>query len=125
MPKGTPFAPEEEHREGQTGQLGKDRPLAAAQAGDPEGYSHYDTRVEKKPGGVPARVKPAGRYLAARHAGRFATVWETCRNMLGQGERRRPALTGPFYEDVLLDELSVRGYDNYVRQPSIRMEEKI
>lgn len=84
-----------------------------------EGYSAFYTQVDRRPRGVPVTVRPAGRYLTARHAGGYDTAWCTYRRMLTHAREQDLTLTGPFYEDALLDELSVDGYDNYVLQMSI------
>lgn len=84
-----------------------------------EGYSAFYTQVDRRPRGVPVTVRPAGRYLTARHAGGYDTAWCTYRRMLTYAREQGLTLTGPFYEDALLDELSVDGYDNYVLQMSI------
>lgn len=84
-----------------------------------EGYNAFYTQVDRRPRGVPVTVRPAGRYLTARHAGGYDTAWCTYRRMLTHAREQDLTLTGPFYEDALLDELSVDGYDNYVLQMSI------
>lgn len=94
-------------------------PLDAARMGDAEGYSAFYTRVDRPPRGTVPTVRPAGQYLTACHTGGYDTTARTYRRMLDWAGARGITLTGPFYEDTLLDELSVDGYDNYVLQMSI------
>lgn len=84
-----------------------------------EGYSAFYTQVDRRPRGVPVTIRPAGQYLTACHTGGYDTAWRTYRRMLTWAQEQGLPLTGPFYEDALLDELSVDGYDNYVLQMSI------
>ena len=94
--------------------------LEAARAGDFErGYSHFYTRVERVPRGVGVFVKPRGRYLSACHVGGYETVGEVYRRLLDYAAAQALELRGPFFEDTLLDELSVEGYENYVLQASV------
>lgn len=58
-------------------------------------------------------VRQAGRYLTLFHTGGYGTVAEGYRRVLDHAAARGLALRGPFFEDPLLDELSVRGYENY------------
>lgn len=84
-----------------------------------EGYCAFYTQVDRRPRGVPVTVRPAGQYLTACHTGGYGTAYRTYRRMLAWAQEQGLSLTGPFYEDALLDELSVDGYDNYVLQMSI------
>lgn len=93
----------------------------AAATGDPAGYTHYYTRVDRRPRGVEVYVRPAGRYLICCHGTGYDGLPASYRRMLDWAEERGVALDGPFFEDVLLDELSVRGYDNYALQLSVRV----
>ena len=84
-----------------------------------EGYCAIYTQVDRRPRGVPVTVRPAGAYLTACHTGGYGTAYRTYRRMLSWAHERGMSLSGPFYEDALLDELSVDGHDNYVLQMSI------
>jgi len=90
-----------------------------AGAGDPASYTHYYTRVEKKPRGVEVYVRPAGTYLIGRYVEGYQGLPAAYRRLLDYGEEQGLTLSGPFFEDVLLDELSVRGYEHYVLRLSI------
>ena len=103
--------------------LGTTIPLAAVEAGNFEtGYENIYTRVERRPRGVEVWVRPAGTYLTACHVGGYDSVEEAYRRVLRFAREQGLTLRGPFFEDDLLDELSVRGYENYVIQISILAE---
>lgn len=103
--------------------LGSIIPLAAAAAGNFDtGYSHVYTRVDRPPRGVAVYTRPGGTYLAACHVGGYERVGETYGRMLRYAGEKGLPLKGPFFEDSLLDELSVPGYDNYVLQMSVLIE---
>lgn len=82
-------------------------------------YSHFYTRVASPPAGLPVVEKPAGAYLTAYHTGGYATVPEAYQRLTRYADRHHIPLRGPFYEDVLLDELSVKGYEHYLLGLSI------
>lgn len=63
--------------------------------------------------------KPAGVYLTAYHQGNFDTTSSLYREMLSCAEQKGISLSGPFYEDCLLDELAVKGADRYINKLSI------
>lgn len=103
--------------------IGSAIPLEEARAGNFDtGYSHVYTRVDRPPRGVAVCTRPAGTYLTACHVGGYERVGETYGQILRYARDGRLALRGPFYEDSLLDELSVTGYDNYILQMSIFAE---
>lgn len=94
--------------------------LEEARAGAFEtGYSHFYTRVERAPKGVLLFTRPAGRYLSACHVGGYESVGEAYGRLIDYARAHGMDLQGPFFEDTLLDELSMEGYDNYVLQISI------
>lgn len=93
-----------------------------ARAGDPAGYTHYYTRVERKPRGVEVYIRPAGTYLTCCHADGYNDLPAAYRRLLDHAAAHGLRPHGPFFEDVLLDELSVEGYDNYVLRLSVRVE---
>ena len=76
-----------------------------------------------KPGTIPVFVKEAGTYLTAYHTGGYETLYQTYERMMAYAHKNGYRLGEYFYEDVLLDDLSVKGYENYVLQISIRIEE--
>lgn len=93
----------------------------AARLGDPAGYTHYYTQVDKKPRGVEVYVRPAGRYLTLCHTFGCDTLPGAYQRITQYADERGLKLEGPFFEDVLLDEMSVRGYENYVLKISVQV----
>ena len=89
-------------------------PLEGARSWDLSAYTHFYTQVSHRPGRDTALyVRQAGRYLTLFHTGGYGTVAEGYRRVLDHAAARGLALRGPFFEYPLLDELSVRGYENY------------
>lgn len=84
-------------------------------------YSHLYTRVERAPKGVPVCRRPAGTYLSLSHNTGYNALERSYGQLLQYADTHGLTLEGPFYEDTLLDELSVRGYDHYMLQISIRI----
>lgn len=89
-----------------------------------EGYTHFYTRVDKPPRGTNCLIREAGNYLVAWHERGYEMVGECYTRLQDYAQKNELILCGCFYEDVLLDDLSVKGYDNYVLQLSIRAEQK-
>lgn len=88
-------------------------------AGDPAGYTHYYTRLDRRPRGVEVFVRPAGEYLTLLHTTGFVELPGSYRRMLDYARDQGLTLAGPFYEDELLDEMSVRDYSRYLLRLSI------
>lgn len=94
-------------------------PAEAARREDWNGYTHCCTRIPRPRKDLALFTAPAGRYLTLCHAGGFDTVHESYRRLLEEAERRNLQLGEWFLEDVLLDELCVQGYEQYLLQLSI------
>ena len=104
--------------------LGAILPVEAARRGDWGGYTHCYTQVDKPPRGVRSFSAPAGSYLTYCHAGSFDTVQEGYRRLLDWAEHHRLRLGERFWEDVLLDELTGKGYDQYLLRLSVPIFEE-
>lgn len=65
-----------------------------------------------------------GTYLIAYHASGYSSVSEAYSRMLKFANDEGLDLHGFFYEDVLLDDLSVRGYEEYVIKISVLISKK-
>lgn len=89
--------------------------------GSPEGYRYFYTQVERRPKNAPVFCKPAGQYLTAYHETGYDTVFEAYRRILSHARAQGLPLCGWFFEDTLLDELSVQGYEHYLLRISIRV----
>lgn len=66
---------------------------------------------------------PAGRYLTYFHAGSFDTVREGYQRLLDWAQTCGMTLGELFWEDVLLDELAGKGYDQYLLRLSVFVEQ--
>lgn len=102
--------------------LGAILPVEAARQGNWEGYTYCYTQVDKPIRGVRLLTAPAGPYLTYFHAGSFDTVQEGYRRLLEWAEEKRLTLGPYFWEDVLLDELAGKGYDQYLLRLSVAIE---
>lgn len=99
--------------------LGALMPTAAARRGDWDGYTSCYTQVERRPAGVELFTAPAGRYLTYCHAGSFDTVREGYVRLLAYADKNGLNLGPWVLEDVLLDELCCKGYDQYLLKLSV------
>ena len=96
--------------------------LEEVRRGNFEGaYTRFYTRVKHTPRGVAPYEKPGGTYLTLRHPTGYSDVEPAYARLLDHAEQEGLEVTGPFFEDVLLDELTVEGYGNYLLQISIRV----
>ena len=82
-------------------------------------YSYFYTKVSEDNGKVQLYKKKAGLYLTAYHQGGWATIDGAYKRIMKFAEENKLNLEGYFYEDVLLDELSVSGYEKYLIKISI------
>ena len=105
--------------------LGTLMPTDAARRGDWDGYVSCCTQVDVPPEGAELFTAPAGRYLTYCHAGSFDTVREGYVRLLAYADAH--ALTpGPWVlEDVLLDELCCKGYEQYLLKLSVPILDEI
>lgn len=100
--------------------------LEKVKQGDFYGYSYFYTQVTWSDQDNPPKeftpffLKEAGIYLTACHEGGYDTCSETYQLILDYANENRLHLADYFFEDVLLDELSVKGYENYLLKISIR-----
>ena len=92
------------------------------QNGEFDRYSYFYTQVDKAPKGVALFCKPGGKYLTAYHLGGYNTVFQSYRRMVQYIQDNALNASAYFYEDVVLDELSMKGYENYVLKLSIELK---
>ena len=86
------------------------------------GYSYFYTQLVDNWSGDGLFEKKRGLYLTAYHSGGYTDVWKTYQKMIAYAENHKLKLEGYFFEGVLLDDLVVKGYENYVLKLSIRAE---
>lgn len=84
-------------------------------------YSYFYTQVDSKPKDIDIFTKEAGNYIVAYHKGGFSTSKSTYKKILDYASKNKLTLQNYFFEDVLLDDLSVKGYENYVLKISIKV----
>lgn len=84
-------------------------------------YQYFFTKVDNRPQHENLFVKTAGRYLNIFHNKGFFSTHKTYKNILDFANNNHLNLDYYFYEDVLLDDLSAEGYENYMAKISIRI----
>ena len=105
--------------------LGALMPTDAARREDWDGYTSCYTQVDRPPAGAELFTAPAGRYLTYCHAGSFDTVREGYRRLLAWADENALRLGPWILEDVLLDELCCKGYDQYLLKLSVPVLDEI
>lgn len=69
-------------------------------------------------------AKEEGDYIVTYHSTGYLKLGETYQKIISFIQKNNLEVVGDFYEDVLLDELSIKGYENYLVQISIRINKK-
>lgn len=88
-------------------------------------YSEYDyfyTRVYEGNEKIDLYKKISGLYLIAYHNKGFNTIDKCYQRIMNFVKDNNLKLEGYFYEDILLDDLSVAGYDEYLIKISIKIK---
>lgn len=67
-------------------------------------------------------LKEKGYYVITYHSTGYNTLGETYSRIFNYINEKNIEITGEFYEEVLLDELSIKGYENYMVQISIKIK---
>lgn len=89
-------------------------------------YSDYRTfyiLYTAPPAGHPWTEKPEGDYLCAWHCGHWHSIGSTYERLFAYARDHRLLLDSDFYENDLLDELTVYGPENCITQISVRILE--
>lgn len=84
-------------------------------------YSCWYSKLKSKPKNVPVYIKETGTYLTIYHKGGYYTIENTYTKLIDYIDKNKLCIKGDFYEDVLLDELSAIGYNNYLLKLSIKV----
>lgn len=87
-------------------------------------FNHYQMiyiLLDEKPKKLPYMTKPAGKYLCVYHQGSYQTIGASYKRLIDYAKVHQIQFISDFYEDVLLDEIAVKGYDNYVFQITINI----
>lgn len=85
-------------------------------------YDYYYTQLDSKGHENYNYIKEEGLYLIAYHKDGYYTVEKTYDKILKFLDDNKFIVKSCFYEDVLLDDFSIKGYENYVLKISIRVE---
>lgn len=98
---------------------------------DDYGYSHFYTRLSKDdynyyyhlPNEEKSIIttKPAGKYASICHKGGYASIHTDYLKLAEYVKTHGLTMGSYFYEDAILDELSMKGYDNYLLKLSVRV----
>ncbi|PWU69843.1 MerR family transcriptional regulator [Gracilibacillus dipsosauri] len=67
--------------------------------------------------------KEKGHYLTAYHAQGYTRIEQTYNKLVKYAKDNDLVLKGYFYEDIILDELSVKGFDKYLIKLSVQVLE--
>lgn len=82
-------------------------------------YHHLYTELDNDNKSNSNFIKNKGLYLIAHHIGGFSTTPYTYKKMLKFIKENNLTVESCFYEEAVLDDLSVHGYDNYVLKISV------
>ncbi|ENH97562.1 MerR family transcriptional regulator [Gracilibacillus halophilus YIM-C55.5] len=69
------------------------------------------------------QILPKGTYLVAYHKEGYSNISETYNRFVQYAKNNGFVLKGYFYEDILLDELSVKGFEQYIIKLSVQVVE--
>ncbi|MEK4432940.1 MerR family transcriptional regulator [Paenibacillus sp. FSL M7-0802] len=83
-------------------------------------YDYLFTRVSKK-SHYSNFKREKGTYLIVYHTEGYSSVCDTYDRIISYAKDKSIELQGFFYEDVLLDDLSVRGYEEYLIEISVQI----
>jgi len=86
-------------------------------------YNFFYTKILAPLAGTNIYSKEKGNYLTAYHTTGYNSIGETYLKILEFANENRLILGEHFFEDVILDELSVSGYENFVIRTSILIKE--
>lgn len=67
-------------------------------------------------------MKPAGKYAVIYHRNGYSTASESYRTLFEFVKKSGFVMGDYFYEDDILDELSMKGYENYMIKISVKIE---
>lgn len=84
-------------------------------------YQYIYMLFDEPPKQVHYHEKPPGTYLCAWHQGHWDSISQTYERLLAYAKEHALTLDDDYYEDAVLDELTMNGYDNYVTQISVEV----
>lgn len=86
-----------------------------------DNYHKFYEMLDEKPRKTKYRIKPAGVYLVAYHEGRWQELGRTYEKMLDYAASNDLKLDEDFYEDSLLDALTMQREEEYITKISCRI----
>jgi DNA-binding transcriptional MerR regulator len=86
-------------------------------------YNYFYTKISAPLKGDNIYTKKEGRYLNTYHTNGYDSIGETYLKILEFADKNDLLLDDYFFEDVILDELSVSGYENFVIKTSILIKD--
>ncbi|TDL84741.1 MerR family transcriptional regulator [Vibrio vulnificus] len=90
--------------------------------GNHDDYSFLYTKVMEKHPASAFYSKPKGLYVVAYHKGSYKNISETYERILQFMESENLNLKSFAYEEYILDEVAVKGYENYLTQIMVEVE---
>lgn len=103
--------------------IGEVMPVKTARSGslDFNCYSYCYTFVDSTYTENNVKIKPKGKYLTLYSKGGYANLPEAYFKLLNYADKHNYSLADSIYEDVMLDELSVNGYNEYMMRLSVKI----
>lgn len=96
--------------------------LSSALEGAYTSYSWFYTQIDSPQEYANPYIKKGGLYINAYHEGGYGSVEEAYLRIFEYCKEQQLMVQDYFYEDAILDELSVNGYEEYVLKISARVE---
>ncbi len=87
-------------------------------------YTHFYSRIEDSSKAQTVFLKPKGLYLIAYHRGNYDKTYQAYDRMIEFAKNNNLEFCGYSYEEFILDEASVIGYDNYITEIQIQVKSK-
>ncbi len=85
-------------------------------------YAKFYTGIDKTHAPAEAIVASGGSHLVIYDDHGYENVWQNCRALLEYGREHGLNLGKNIFEDVILDDLSTKGYFNYLVKLSVRID---
>ncbi|MGL5152829.1 MAG: MerR family transcriptional regulator [Clostridium sp.] len=87
-----------------------------------DGYDYYFTTLSVDNTNYNF-IRPRGKYLSIHHFDGYENIVDSYRKLDNYSKDNDIKLSGYFYEDILLDDLSVKGYEKYLIKISIMVND--
>ncbi|WP_285769260.1 MerR family transcriptional regulator [Peribacillus sp. SI8-4] len=92
--------------------------------GDHDNYSFLYTKGIAAADPLAFHAKPKGLYVVAYHKGSYEHISETYEKIIRFMEHENLNIKSFAYEEYILDEVSVKGYENYLTEIKVEVEGK-